>query len=299
MNLDLLEWLACPTDPSHSLRLIGTPPAGGQVDQGELRCASCGSGYPVVAGIPSFLAAAHESLSELQQREREAREREYGAREKYESEVERLPELDAVRSALGDCHGLRILDAGCGTGEMTQAAEGAARLVAIDFSWSGLIAHRLLGAPSVDLIQGDVSRLPLRDGLFDASISTGVFQHLPSQSQRAVFLGHLHRTLRPGGKLVLTTFNWNMHHRRAGVAKEGFFDNGIFRRRFERGELQRELENQFDIESIAPVQIFLPKTYRLVRALGTKSVLWDRAWRRFGFSCAYSNLLLARCRRRR
>ena len=297
MNGDLVEWLACPTDGSHRLRLIGAP-ISGRIEEGELRCPSCGSAYPIVAGIPSFLTAEHNGLSDLQQREKEAREREYGRGDRYISEVARLPQLDAVRSALGDCRGLRVLDAGCGNGEMTQVVQTAARIVAFDFAWSGLMEHHLRGSASVDLIQADACRMPFRDSIFDACISTEVLQHLPSEAQRATFLGHLRRTLKPGGKLVVTTFNWSSYHQKGGVPKEGFFDNGIFRRRLLLAELRAELAQYFDVEATLPVQIFLPKTYRLVQVLGRKAVIWDRFWRKLPLSYAYSNHLLALCRRR-
>jgi len=298
MNAWVVEWLACPAD-FRALQLLGTPASSGSIAEGELRCASCGCSYRVIAGIPCLIGSADDALSELQQHEQQMREGEYGRNERYVSEIERLPEIDAVRSALGDCAGLNVLDAGCGIGEMTRLAQDAARVVAVDFSRAGLLGHSLRGAPSVELIQADVSRLPLRDALFDAAMSTGVFHHLTTEAQRGLFLAHVRRALRPGGRFVLTTFNYNAHHGRTGVPKEGFFDNGIFRRRFEPGELRDELAKHFAVDAIVPAEICLPKTYRLVKALGRRNVAWDRFWRRRAFTVGYSNLLLAVCRRPR
>ncbi|HVM96168.1 MAG TPA: methyltransferase domain-containing protein, partial [Candidatus Acidoferrales bacterium] len=298
MNRDLVEWLACPTDRSHRLQLHAAA-EGDHVEAGELSCQTCSSAYPIVGGIPMFLTTEYNRLSQLQQHEKEAREDEYARGERYISEVARLPQLDAVGAALGDCRGLRILDAGCGKGEVTSVARAAARIVAFDFAWSGLIEHCLRRAATVDLIQADACRMPLRDGIFDAVISTELLQHFASREQRAAFLAHLGRVLKPGGRLVLTTSNWNSYQQRAGVPQQGFFGNGIFRRHFQPSELRAELEPHFDIEELLPVQIYLPKTYRLVQSLGKNAVHWDRFWRRRSLSFAYSDHLLAQCRRRR
>jgi 2-polyprenyl-3-methyl-5-hydroxy-6-metoxy-1,4-benzoquinol methylase len=73
-----------------------------------------------------------------------------------------------------------ILDAGCGNGTLSAGlAERGATVVALDLSESVLQADSRLAHPRLHFVQGDLFFPPLRQQVFDAIYSCGVFHHTP------------------------------------------------------------------------------------------------------------------------
>lgn len=97
-----------------------------------------------------------------------------------------------------------VLEAGCGTGHTAKflADRHGWRLTALDLSALGLDHARRRGLSR--LVQGDITQLPLRSGMFDALISLDVIAHLESGSDLLAFR-EFSRVVRPGGLLVLRT----------------------------------------------------------------------------------------------
>ena len=95
----------------------------------------------------------------------------------------------------------RVLDVGCGDGRhILEAARRGCFAVGLDYDASALRdARRRIGAHRVDLIAGDATRLPFRDGAFDAVICTETLEHLPDD---AGAIGEIARVLRAGGTLL-------------------------------------------------------------------------------------------------
>jgi dolichol-phosphate mannosyltransferase len=89
-----------------------------------------------------------------------------------------------------------VLDIGCGSSRIVQTLP---RVVGMDLALRKL---RWLRAPGRPLLQGDMNRLPFRDGAFDAVVSSEVIEHIPRKDVR---LEELVRVIRPGGALVLGT----------------------------------------------------------------------------------------------
>jgi SAM-dependent methyltransferase len=89
-----------------------------------------------------------------------------------------------------------VLDIGCGSSRIVQTLP---RVVGMDLAMRKL---RWLRAPGRTLLQGDMNRLPFRDGAFDAVINSEVIEHIPRDEVR---LGELVRVIRPGGLLILGT----------------------------------------------------------------------------------------------
>ncbi len=107
-----------------------------------------------------------------------------------------LPELYGARP------GLRVLDAGCGTGANLADMEASGRpslAVGIDLSLDALVLTRRRGATTVVL--GSATRLPFRDGSFDA---LGCRDVLYTVSDDAGALRELRRVARPGAPLLVT-----------------------------------------------------------------------------------------------
>jgi SAM-dependent methyltransferase len=93
--------------------------------------------------------------------------------------------------------GERILDLGCGDGQLTQriAATGA-RVAGVDASAEMAASARARG---VDVAVGNAEALPCADGEFDAVFSNAALHWVRNQD---AMMAEVHRVLRPGGRFV-------------------------------------------------------------------------------------------------
>jgi 2-polyprenyl-3-methyl-5-hydroxy-6-metoxy-1,4-benzoquinol methylase len=100
-------------------------------------------------------------------------------------------------------HGVRLLDAGCGTGIFSAAAvERGAEVTSLDVGEA--LLSRVAAKCESRRVVGDVTALPFADESFDVVLCTEVIEHV-REPRRAI--GELVRVLRPTGQLVLTTPN--------------------------------------------------------------------------------------------
>jgi SAM-dependent methyltransferase len=109
--------------------------------------------------------------------------------------------------------GMRILDAGCGSGRHTAAAYGLknAKAMGVDLCLADLRKarerlkfHRRVGASGGGkwgLAAADNLFLPFADAVFDAVICAEVLEHI---SSHAVAAAELARVLKPGGQMVVS-----------------------------------------------------------------------------------------------
>jgi ubiquinone/menaquinone biosynthesis C-methylase UbiE len=100
----------------------------------------------------------------------------------------------------------RILDVGCGTGDLTARLRDELRadLVAgCDFS-AGMLEQAAARTRAVQWLQGDAARLPFADGSFDAVVSTEAFHWFPDPD---LALREFRRILTPGGRVVIALVN--------------------------------------------------------------------------------------------
>ncbi len=111
--------------------------------------------------------------------------------------------LERARPASADV----LLDMGCGAGLVTlAAAPHCAKVYALDAS-SGML-RRLsdragkAGAGNVELILGDMRRIPLGDGSVDVVVSSYALHHLGPDGKELAVAEAL-RVLRPGGRIVI------------------------------------------------------------------------------------------------
>jgi SAM-dependent methyltransferase len=102
----------------------------------------------------------------------------------------------------------RILEIACGTGRVTahlRESLRAADLTATDINPDMLdIAKKRLDRENIHWQQADAQALPFEDGQFDAVICQFGFMFVPDQSAA---LGETYRVLRPGGKLLFSTWD--------------------------------------------------------------------------------------------
>ena len=94
----------------------------------------------------------------------------------------------------------RVLDAGCGRGELAERlAHTGIDVVALDQSERMVELTRARG---VDALVADVQALPFADGEFDVVVANFMLYHVPDVHRA---LAELARVLRPGGRLVAAT----------------------------------------------------------------------------------------------
>jgi SAM-dependent methyltransferase len=103
----------------------------------------------------------------------------------------------------------RIVEIGCGTGQMSVYLARADRfVVAVDLTRAALIhaaaAARRFAVDRVRFIESDLRRPGLRPGSFDVVYASGVLHHTPNP--RASF-AQLAALARPGGIIVLGVYN--------------------------------------------------------------------------------------------
>lgn len=288
-----LNRLCCPYDHGQLLPQEAATAAVQAPDE-TLLCPLCGRSFPIESGIARFISAENNDLCPLQKSEMEGRDKEYRAGLSARVDATYMPEFDSVRAALGDCRGLSVLDAGCGVGKFNRAVRNADSFLGLDFSWEGLTRFQKPNCGCSDLVQGDVSRMPLQDRAFDVALSCQVLSHLPTPELRAQYLRELARVLKPGGRLILTAMHYSFRYRRRGIPQEAAED-GAFYHRFEVAEFRDLLLEHFTIRSLHGYWIYLPKTYWLFTALGTWKMYWDRIWRSLPLSLTYGKYLLAVC----
>ena len=102
----------------------------------------------------------------------------------------------------------KCLDAGCGPGYLTKGlCDRGFQTSSLDSSPEMLrLTTELLGNIPADreleIVEGDIENLPFEDNQFDLATSAGVIEYLASDTK---VLGEFHRTLKPGGYLVLSS----------------------------------------------------------------------------------------------
>jgi SAM-dependent methyltransferase len=131
-------------------------------------------------------------------------------------QLAQVPQV-SIEGALGVANHLRhaqidpgetVLDLGCGAGIDTIIAAfragAAGRVIALDFLPDMLertgAAAAEIGLTNVELLEGDIEAIPLRDSSVDHIISNGVINLAP---RKARVLAECARVLRPGGKLTV------------------------------------------------------------------------------------------------
>lgn len=96
--------------------------------------------------------------------------------------------------------GTRVLDVGCGTGELLEhLQEHGARPSGVDPA-SRMVELARARAVGADVRAGDFESLPFDDGAFDALLAVNAFQFAEDQE---LALAEAHRVLAPGGTLGL------------------------------------------------------------------------------------------------
>ncbi len=119
-----------------------------------------------------------------------------------------------VESFLEGREGTVGLDLGCGNCRHAESlAPHVDRVLGVDVSRGLLETGRTRAIDrgfSVDLIQGDASRLPLAADVVDVAVYVATLHHLPTRESRVASLGELARVLAPDGRALVSA--WSTAH---------------------------------------------------------------------------------------
>jgi SAM-dependent methyltransferase len=113
------------------------------------------------------------------------------------------PAWSAVADAAGIGPGVRVLDVGCGSGELCALAAARGATVAGIDAAEGMIAVARRRVPKADLRVGAFEALPWRDAAFDVATA---FNALGFAADYLQALIEVARVVRPGGRVAIC--NW-------------------------------------------------------------------------------------------
>jgi len=210
------------------------------IDEGDrLRCPCCGERYPVMAADGYLDLVPRASVGSVTQ---------YADHEFHERlHVTDAPPVlsarvkaDMMRRMLfgpgraGDNEDQPVLDLGCGAGKMAlYAAARGGRAAGIDLAPFFLPR----AARDIELVQGDLRRLPFRKGSFPRAYSLDVLEHLDEDGVTEV-LTEARRTVGTAGRLFVYTHA--MESSRLAQFQRAV--NRLARRLGERGLIDHERE---------------------------------------------------------
>jgi SAM-dependent methyltransferase len=121
--------------------------------------------------------------------------------------------FELITQLVGDLRSepdFRILDAGCGTGQMLKHLEELGDAVGIDTSAQATAFAQSRGVKS--LVRGSITAVPFPDATFDCVVALDVIEHVDDDIG---ILKALHDVIKPGGRLIVTvpaySFLWSEH----------------------------------------------------------------------------------------
>ena len=209
--------------PSSLVALLACPACSGPLEQ--LACTRCGARYRSPGGIPDLRLPSDSRTEVVREFYSAAPFPAYPPRETLVSLRERGRRSEFTR-LLDEAipPGARVLELGCGTGQLSLFLATADRLViGADLARASLElaaeAARRFGVEGVLFVETDLRRPGVQAGAFDVVVCTGVLHHTPDPrgSFRTVA-----RLVKPDGYVVLGLYNAAArlpHRLRRGVAR--------------------------------------------------------------------------------
>jgi SAM-dependent methyltransferase len=118
-----------------------------------------------------------------------------------------MPFVQGLVAAIGPVDGQRVLELGCGYGQLSvYLAKQGARVTGVDVGPNLVAAARRLAevdAVSADFDVLDIKTLPFESASADLVVGLAVLHHLSEENLTAA-LAETHRVLRPGGRALFT-----------------------------------------------------------------------------------------------
>jgi SAM-dependent methyltransferase len=233
MHPRFLELLHCPETGAALTLTSSETRSDGRVVEGALLAPS-GRSYPIVRGVPRFVAEERYAASFGRQWNR-------WPRVQFESENVGQPMAghttrmwETVTAAPASFHGARVVEFGCGSGRFLDVVRARGGLaVGLELSTAvEAAASNFTDCPDVLVVQGDLLHPPFRPGVFDAGYSIGVLHHTPEPARG---LAELAKIVRPGGWVACSIY-----------PRKSFYDSrALLNMRWMHGHLSAEAGNRF------------------------------------------------------
>lgn len=199
----MLEMLVCPACNSAGVLLPSIQQESkGEIKEGVLDCASCGSKFPIKNYIPRFVSSENYAESFGFQWNKHSK-----------TQIDKFSGINMSRDRFfqvtgwdENLKGQRILEAGSGAGRFTQIAiETGAEVFSFDYS-SAIDANLATNGLQKNFypFQADIYRIPLKKASFDKVFCFGVLQHCPDPQK--AFLSLL-PYLKTGGEIAIDIYD--------------------------------------------------------------------------------------------
>jgi 2-polyprenyl-3-methyl-5-hydroxy-6-metoxy-1,4-benzoquinol methylase/uncharacterized protein YbaR (Trm112 family) len=189
--------------------LLACPACQGALDPDWI-CKGCGAHYEAAGGIPDLRLKGDARTDTVRQFYGHAPFPGYRPRDSLEGLRARAERSEFARLLDGAiASDARILEIGCGTGQMSLFLARAERVViGADLTRAslqlGAAAAERFGVDGVQFVETDLHRPGLRAGAFDVVYASGVLHHTPDPRRAFSSLAPL---VRPGGMIVLGLYN--------------------------------------------------------------------------------------------
>jgi len=124
---------------------------------------------------------------------------------RYDQPLRMRAMLSLVRELYPDLRGVRVLDAGCGTGDLSlRLAAAGADVVGVDVSPEVIetARRRAVGQPNVRFVAEPITELGEASGAYDLIVSVTVLQHMTTEAALQAALGSLAAAMAPASRLV-------------------------------------------------------------------------------------------------
>jgi len=197
------------------LELLACPACAGPLAAG-LWCTGCGARFEAPDGIPNLRLASDQRTDAVRRFYERAPFPGYPPRDSLQAlhaRAERSAFARLVNHAIsGDA---RIVEVGCGTGQMCLYLARADRvIVGADLTRAALLlgaaAAKRFGLAGVQFVETDLQQPGLRAGSFDVVYSSGVLHHTPDCRRG---FAEVARVTAPGGTSVIFLYNyWNIYN---------------------------------------------------------------------------------------
>jgi len=185
MNKELLGLLACPKC-GHDLNLQIIKGEEKNIISGFLQCRGCSEKYFIEDNIPIFCPEVQHGGVKAQKNNYSIWWDSYHDENSITNETSRNYFYNSLVIRAEEMKGKIILDAGCGNGRFSFIVSHykPKLLVSFDISSGLLQAKKTISKynpnANVVYVQGDITNLPFKKGIFDVVFSWGVLHHTPN-----------------------------------------------------------------------------------------------------------------------